>query len=203
MEQAPPFYAVDVTVWPRCDAETSPQRALYPHSYRHANGQPIVAGWAYHWLAQVHLQQTSWTAPLSVPRLQPLETVNQLACQQMRTLLEQTLVPETLPIFVFDAGDDPVQLSQGLHEVEVGRLVRLRAGRCFSANPDPAPANGRPRRHGAKFACAEPTSWWSPSAEYSEQTDSSGRVRGSRCMPSRRTMRTAAHVVPAPSFQER
>ena len=24
-----PIYAVDVSVWPRCDAETSPERALY------------------------------------------------------------------------------------------------------------------------------------------------------------------------------
>jgi DDE superfamily endonuclease len=39
-----PLYAVDVSVWPRCDAETSPGRALYYHSSRHSAGQPIVAG---------------------------------------------------------------------------------------------------------------------------------------------------------------
>src|SRR5262249_56876286 len=27
-----PIYAVDVSVWPRCDAETSPERALYYHA---------------------------------------------------------------------------------------------------------------------------------------------------------------------------
>jgi hypothetical protein len=179
LQDAPPSYAVDVTVWPRCDAETSPQRAFYHHSYRHSNGQPIVAGWAYQWVAHVHLQHTSWTAPLSVQRLQPLANVNQLACQQIHTILEQTRMPDTLPIFVFDAGYDPVQLSQGLHDVPVGSLVRLRAGRCFSTAPDPAQAatKGRPRRHGAKFACAEPSSWWSPSADYQEQTDSYGTVR--------------------------
>src|SRR5262245_20748246 len=48
-----PIYAVDVRVWPRCDAETSPGRALYYHASRHSAGQPIVAGWAYSWLAQV------------------------------------------------------------------------------------------------------------------------------------------------------
>ena len=42
-----PIYAVDVSVWPRCDAETSPERALYYHAARHSAGQPIVAGWAY------------------------------------------------------------------------------------------------------------------------------------------------------------
>src|SRR5258708_7228609 len=41
-----PIYAVDVSVWPRCDAETSPERALSYHASRHSAGQPIVAGWA-------------------------------------------------------------------------------------------------------------------------------------------------------------
>jgi len=44
---APPttWYAVDASVWPRCDAETSPDRGYYHHPYRHSHGQPIVAGW--------------------------------------------------------------------------------------------------------------------------------------------------------------
>jgi hypothetical protein len=44
----PPIYAVDVSVWARCDAETSPERGFYYHPSRHYSaGQPIVAGWAY------------------------------------------------------------------------------------------------------------------------------------------------------------
>ena len=42
----PPIYAVDVSVWPRCDAEASPERGYYYHPSRHSAGQPIVAGWA-------------------------------------------------------------------------------------------------------------------------------------------------------------
>jgi hypothetical protein len=48
-----PIYAVDVSVWPRCDAETSPERGYYYHPSRHSAGQPIVAGWAYQWIAQL------------------------------------------------------------------------------------------------------------------------------------------------------
>jgi hypothetical protein len=40
-----PLYAVDGSVWARCDAETSPERGYYHHPSRHSNGQPIVAGW--------------------------------------------------------------------------------------------------------------------------------------------------------------
>ncbi len=38
-----PIYAVDVSVWARCDAETSPERGYYYHPSRHSAGQPIVA----------------------------------------------------------------------------------------------------------------------------------------------------------------
>jgi hypothetical protein len=41
-------YAVDRSPWPRCDAETSPDRGYYYHPSRHSAGQPIVAGWCYH-----------------------------------------------------------------------------------------------------------------------------------------------------------
>ena len=47
------WFAVDASVWPRCDAETSPDRGYYHHPYRHSHGQPIVAGWNYSWLVQV------------------------------------------------------------------------------------------------------------------------------------------------------
>src|SRR3712207_8003453 len=39
----PLIFAVDVSVWPRCDAETSPDRGYYYHPSRHSAGQPIVA----------------------------------------------------------------------------------------------------------------------------------------------------------------
>src|SRR5215218_6623020 len=39
-----PIYAVDCSVWPRCDAEASPERGYSYHPSRHSAGQPIVAG---------------------------------------------------------------------------------------------------------------------------------------------------------------
>jgi DDE superfamily endonuclease len=46
-----PVYAVDASVWPRCDAECSPERGFYYHPSRHSAGKPIVAGWAYQFVA--------------------------------------------------------------------------------------------------------------------------------------------------------
>ena len=40
----PAVFAVDASTWPRCDAETSPERGFYYSASRHSAGQPIVAG---------------------------------------------------------------------------------------------------------------------------------------------------------------
>jgi DDE superfamily endonuclease len=40
-----PVYAVDVSPWPRCDAEASPGRGYLYHPSRHSAGRPLVAGW--------------------------------------------------------------------------------------------------------------------------------------------------------------
>src|SRR5256885_17095374 len=47
-EAAPPTYAIDTTVWPRCAAETTPEAAYYYHATRHSAGQPIVAARSFH-----------------------------------------------------------------------------------------------------------------------------------------------------------
>src|SRR3712207_8148766 len=52
----PPIYAVDVSVWPRCDAEASPGRGDYYHPSRPSAGQPIVAGWGYQLVAQLRFR---------------------------------------------------------------------------------------------------------------------------------------------------
>ena len=53
LDDGQPIYALDTSVWPRCDAECSPERGFYHSSSRQSAGQPIVAGWAYAWLAQL------------------------------------------------------------------------------------------------------------------------------------------------------
>jgi hypothetical protein len=172
------WYAVDASVWPRCDAETSPERGYYPHPYRHSPGQPIVAGWNYSWLVQVPRHCASGTAPLRLRRLRPGENANMVAAEQIRSWLRHaspTAGPP--PICSFDAGYDWVQLSLALADQPVGLLVRLRAGRCFDADATAQPPIGRPRRHGAKFGCADPTTWPEPTQTWSTQDAHYGHVQ--------------------------
>jgi hypothetical protein len=103
---SPAVYAIDRSVWPRCDAEASPERGYYYHASRHSAGQPIVAGWAYQWLAQLSVTRDSWTAPLDIQRVHPSQNANAIAVEQVKALLGH-LPPESAPsLFVFDAGYD-------------------------------------------------------------------------------------------------
>lgn len=76
-----PIYAVDVTTWPRCDAEASPDRGFYYHPSRHSAGQPIVAGWAYQLISQLSFARDRWTAPMDARRLHPSEEDNPVAVE--------------------------------------------------------------------------------------------------------------------------
>jgi Transposase DDE domain len=171
-------FAVDVTTWPRCDAECSPERGYYDHPSRHSAGQPIIAGWAWQWIAQVSFDRDSWTAPVDAARLHPLDDTDQQAAGQVRALLARLPVNGPTPLFVFDAGYDSAQLTLDLAEVPAAVLVRLRSDRCFYADPPPRPvgSTGRPRRHGAKFALADPTTWSLPTARLETSDDQYGTV---------------------------
>jgi hypothetical protein len=172
-----PIYAGDCSVWTRDDAETSPDRGFDYHPSRHSAGQPIVAGWSDQWLAHRSFVPDSWTAPLAIERVHPHDDAHDVAIKQIQRLCQHWPTDGPVPLFVFDAGDDPVPLSLGLAETRAAILVRLRSDRCCSADPTSQPRTGRPRCHGAKFVCADPATWPPPSDDF--QTDDSryGTVR--------------------------
>ena len=185
-ETTTPVYAVDVSVWDRCDAECSPERGFYYHPSRHSAGQPIVAGWAYQFIAQLNFVRESWVAPMDVERLRPAQDANEVAAEQVRAFVrlphedEEAQEKRAAPLFVFDAGYDPVKLQQGLEGCPCQILVRLRAGRRFYADPSlagPPAHTGRPRRHGPKMKCKDPSTWPEPSAEYACEDAGYGAVR--------------------------
>ncbi len=175
-----PVCAVDLSVRPRCDAGATPERGFYDHPSRHSAGQPIVAGWASQWLAQLSFARDSWTAPLDVRRVHPSGNAHTAAVEQITAPIARQPPDAATPLFVFDAGDDAAQLTQALAEAPVALLVRLRADRCFYADPlpaNPSPKGGRPRIHGAKFACKDPATWPAPTAEHVVEDEQYGTAR--------------------------
>ncbi|MGE3594845.1 MAG: transposase [Dehalococcoidia bacterium] len=100
-----------------------------------------------------------------------------MAVAQIQALVARLPPPGAVPLFVFDAGDDPWHRAAALADTPAAILVRLRRGRCFSADPPPPSGRGRPRRHGAKFAGDDPRTWPTPTPEHLERDEPYGTVR--------------------------
>jgi hypothetical protein len=174
-----PVYAVDQSVWPRCDAETSPGRGYYYHPSRHSAGQPIVAGWAYQFVAELGFVRDSWVAPVDARRLRPEEDATAIAAEQIGALVRRLPERGSDPLFVFDAGYDPVRLQRNLERCRAQILVRLHCGRTFYSEPkcpEKRPV-GRPFRHGKKFSCKDPSTWHRPTGELRVRSTGYGNVR--------------------------
>lgn len=175
----PRVFAVDQSVWPRCDAEASPARGFYYHPSRHSSGQPIVAGWAYQFVAELGFTRGSWVAPVDARRVRPAENATSVAVEQVKGLLRRLPKRPAVPLFVFDAGYDAARLSRELAGRRQQLLVRLNSRRCFYADPPEAPPGvpGRPRRHGRKFVCKDPLTWPEPTSEHLCRDADYGEVR--------------------------
>ena len=176
----PLVFAVDASTWPRCDAETSPQRGYYYSASKHSAGQPIVAGWSYQWITQLDWAADSWTAPMDARRIpvgSDTTTVTVAQVSDLTRRLHHGLIQDRqpgsdhtaagVPMFVFDAGYDPIALTHDLGDVAATIVVRIRDDRVFYTDPAPTEPGtiGRPRRHGHRFSCANPATWPAPDTE--------------------------------------
>ena len=157
-EHGPLIFAVDTSTWERCDAECSPERGFYHSASKHSAGQPIVAGWSFQWISQLSWDPDSWTAPIDTMRIAPGQDATEATLGQVRRLLRLLPHDEQVPMFVFDAGYDPIAISEGLKDERAQVLVRLRSDRVFYTDPPTrrAGTKGRPRRHGKRFKLSDP-----------------------------------------------
>jgi hypothetical protein len=170
----PLVFAVDASTWARCDAESSPERGFHysasKHSAsEHSTGQPIVAGWSYQWISQLNWAPDSWTAPIDVARISPSMNATMATVDQVRRLVDLLPADASVPLFVFDAGYDPIAIGHDLADVRTEVLCRIRDDRVlYSYAPSranrPMTTGGRPPRHGARFKCSQPSTWPKPDA---------------------------------------
>jgi hypothetical protein len=163
----PRVFAVDASTWDRCDAETSPERGFYYSASKHSAGQPIVAGWNYQWISQLSFTPDSWTAPCDVTRIPPTADTTNATVDQIRDLVGLLDDDGDVPMFVLDAGYDPIAISHELAATRAHVLCRIRDDRVFHSQPPPHPnrppgTGGRPPRHGTRFKCSQPATWTEP-----------------------------------------
>jgi hypothetical protein len=208
---ATPVYAVDTSVWPRCDAECSPERGYYYPPSRHSAGQPIVAGWAYQFVAQLNFVRESWTAPVDVERVLPAKTPTRSPHRAGEGLAGPARErKDRSPVRLRCGLYDPVKVQQGLEGSQCQILVRLRAGRRFYGDPslcDPPEHIGRPRRHGPKMKCSgTPPAGPNPPPSIvvrTPVTDVCACGRGPRCTRRSATTQQRALEDPCPSCSGR
>jgi DDE superfamily endonuclease len=165
----PNVFALDASTWARVDAATSPERGFHYSASRHSGVHPFVPGWSFQWISQLDWAHDSWTAPLDVVRVRPTDNATDATIRQVLRLVENLEEDSGLgvaPLFVFDAGYDPIAIGDGLSEVHAQALVRISSKRVFYLDPAPASgARGRPRRHGARVALSDPKTWPIPDGE--------------------------------------
>ena len=177
----PAVFAVDASTFDRCDAECSPERGFYYSASKHSAGQPIVAGWNYQWICQLDWAPDSWTAPLDVTRIPPGTDPTDATVAQVRRLVDLLPPEDETPLFVFDAGYDPIAIGHDLVGVRAEVLCRIRDDRVFYADPPPRPnrppqTGGRPPRHGTRWKCSDPATWPPPPAGLAATDARYGRV---------------------------
>lgn len=164
----PLVFAIDASVWDRCNAECSPERGFCYSASKHSAGQPIVAGWSFQWISQLSFTPDSWTAPMDARRISPTEDTTDVTIDQVRRLVDLPPGDREVPLFVCDAGYDPIALAQGLSVTRAQVLCRIRDDRVFYTDPPARPkrrkgTGGRPPRHGRRMKCSDRRTWGKPS----------------------------------------
>jgi hypothetical protein len=165
--------AVDVTPWPRPDAECSPDRLRCHRPCRCDGVRQTIPGWPYSMVVALESGRSSWTAPLDAIRVGPDDDVTELTAAQIRELIGRLRAAGQLraddpPVLVVtDAGYDVVRLAWLLRDLPVQLLGRVRADRVFYAPAGGYAGTGRPVRHGAPVKLSDPASWPAPDAAHS------------------------------------
>jgi hypothetical protein len=158
--------AVDVTPWPRPDAECSPDR-LHCHRPCRCDGvRQTIPGWPYSMVVALETGRSSWTAPLDAQRIGPDDDVTEVTAGQVRDLLGrlhtagQWVDGDPPVLIVTDSGYDIVRLAWLLRDLPVQLLGRVRSDRVFYAPPGaPHPHGGRPRRHAQPLKLSQAATW--------------------------------------------
>jgi DDE superfamily endonuclease len=101
-------------------------------------------------------------------RIPPTVDTTNATVEQIRRLVA-LLDDGDVPMFVFDAGYDPIAMGYELATTRAQVLCRIRDDRVFHADaPErpnrPAGTGGRPPRHGQRFKCSQPSTWSEPAA---------------------------------------
>jgi hypothetical protein len=174
--------AVDVTPWPRPDAECSPQRAHAHRPCRCDGVRQTIPGWPYSIVAGLESGGSSWTALVDAVRLVPGCDATEVTAGQLREVFGRLVAagqwaPGDPPVLVvLDAGYDVIRLAFLLADLPVRLLGRVRADRVFYAPVRGYAGTGRPGRHGPAMKLDDPSTWPTPAQTVASVHERYGKV---------------------------
>jgi hypothetical protein len=176
--------AVDVSGWPRPDAETSPDRC---HCYRpcRCDGmRQTIPGWPYSIVAALESGRSSWTAVLDAVRLGPDDDATVVTEAQIRGLVGRLVAVgawrdgDPLIVVAMDSGYDIVRLSFLLADLPVVLVGRIVCTRVFYGPPGARRGDrpGRLPQHGERAELRQPGTLGEPALTCVQDHDRYGHV---------------------------
>ncbi|MFD0507032.1 transposase [Streptomyces chiangmaiensis] len=186
VDDGPLKIAVDVSPWPRPDAETSAERCHCYTACRCDGSRKTIPGWPYSFAAGLEWGASSWTVLLDAVRIGPdddatLATVRQVAWVVEQLTATSLLTDRPAPVMVFDSGYDLSRISYlaGREGLAVQVLGRVRSDRVFygaasACRRDARP--GRPPRHGERYPLKAWASWPAPDEQLHADSPRYGKV---------------------------
>jgi len=176
--------AVDVSPWPRPDAETSPLRCHCHRPCRCDGVRQTIPGWPYSIIAALESGRSSWTAVLDAVRLGPQDDATVVTEAQVRALVGRLVAAgawkngDPLIVVAMDSGYDIVRLSFLLADLPVVLVGRIVSSRVFYGPPGARRGDhpGRAPRHGARAELARPGTLGEPALSHLQEHERYGQV---------------------------
>lgn len=155
----------------RVFSKTAEDRA-YVHASNLPEGtKPVRPGWQFSTLVVLPETNSSWTYVLDNRRVASATTQGEVMAAQLQDLLP---LLSGRPLWLGDGYYGSATFLDLVDELPCDVLTRLAKNRVLYREPQKeAPRRGHPRWHGARFACADPTTHGDPDV-YWEGVDKQG-----------------------------
>ena len=174
------YWSLDGSAWPRLQARTLPERQYVYAPGRGFKGKPVVPGYPYSFLDWVPQAGESWSLSVDVARVKPESSDLLVGAAQVKRLCEARAgLIDLLDIVAGDCKYSRPEFLRAVQSLPCGKVARLAKHRVLYGQPEPKPAGtqGRPRKHGARFAFKEPETWGKPVEELEIEHAKWGQVK--------------------------
>lgn len=171
---------LDTTVWPHPKARTLEGLMYEISPTKAAKKQTAVVGHVYSLIGWTRERGSSWCLGLKNERLTLATDAIQLGVKQVKELVKtrQELGATGLTVVPAD-GKYGTHLFLGplRDQAQLAVVTRLRCDRVLYGPPRRRKGQGRPRKHGQRFAFKEESTWHSPDEDITFTDERWGRVR--------------------------